>query len=72
LSVVTISIVNTNGREILLDWQQMGLEELASHGYDEARFVEEMDRNLPAHEEIGREMATRFAAIVDARAAAVA
>jgi GMP synthase-like glutamine amidotransferase len=59
-------------REILLDWQRMGPEELASHGYDEARFVEEMDRHLPAHEAIGRDMAVRFAAIVDARAAAVA
>jgi GMP synthase-like glutamine amidotransferase len=59
-------------REILLDWQRLGAEELAAHGYDEVRFLEEMDRNLPAHEAIGRDMADRFAAVVDARTAAVA
>jgi GMP synthase-like glutamine amidotransferase len=59
-------------REILLEWQRLGLEELASHGYDDARFLDEMDRHLPAHEEIGRDMGRRFAAVVDARAAAVA
>jgi GMP synthase (glutamine-hydrolysing) len=59
-------------REILLDWQRQGAEELTAHGYDEGRFLAEMDRNLPAHEAIGRDMAGRFAAVVDARAAAVA
>ena len=59
-------------RDILLGWQREGTEELLSHGYDRDRFMTEMARLLPAHEAVGREMANRFAAQVDARTSAAA
>jgi GMP synthase-like glutamine amidotransferase len=48
-------------RDILLSWQRMAPDELARFGYDEARYLAALDRNGPAHEAIGRDMAARFA-----------
>jgi GMP synthase-like glutamine amidotransferase len=48
-------------REVLLEWGREGIDELARHGYDEARYLREMDENLPAHQAIGADMGRRFA-----------
>jgi GMP synthase-like glutamine amidotransferase len=55
-------------RDVLLDWEGEGRDELARHGYDHDRYVRELDLYLPAHEAIGREMGSRFAAFAEARA----
>jgi GMP synthase (glutamine-hydrolysing) len=50
-------------RDILLDWQRQGGDELAANGYDEERFAHELDLHLEPHMAIGRDMAERFAAV---------
>jgi GMP synthase (glutamine-hydrolysing) len=55
-------------REILMNWMRWGLPELEEAGYTKERYLAELERNLAAHEAIGRGMAERFAAIAAARA----
>ena len=59
-------------REILLAWARWGGEDLAAAGYTQERYMEELERNLGRHEEIGRGMAERFAEIAAARARSAA
>lgn len=57
-------------REILLDWEREGREELDRHGIDHERYVRELDQHLPAHESIGADMGRRFAQLASERAQA--
>jgi GMP synthase-like glutamine amidotransferase len=59
-------------REILLEWARWGGEDLAQAGYTQDRYMEELERNLPPHEEIGRGMAERFAEVAATRARSAA
>ena len=59
-------------REILLAWARWGGEDLAAAGYSQERYMEELERNLARHEEIGRGMAERFAEIAATRARSAA
>jgi GMP synthase (glutamine-hydrolysing) len=59
-------------REILLAWARWGGEDLARSGYTQERYMEELERNLPRHQEIGRDMAERFAEIAATRARSAA
>jgi GMP synthase (glutamine-hydrolysing) len=59
-------------RDILMNWLRWGKPELEQAGYTEERYLAELDRNLEAHEAIGRGMAERFAAIAAARARSAA
>lgn len=56
-------------REILLAWQREAPDELEQAGYPHERYLDELERNLPAHEALGREMAERFARVAAERAA---
>jgi len=55
-------------RDILLAWARWGGEDLAAAGYTQERYMEELERNLGRHEEIGRGMAERFAELAATRA----
>jgi GMP synthase-like glutamine amidotransferase len=55
-------------RPILEDWGREGADELARHGYDQARYRRELDEHLPDHEAIGADMGRRFAAYAESRA----
>jgi GMP synthase-like glutamine amidotransferase len=57
-------------REILLEWEREGREDLDRHGVDHEQFVRDLDQHLPAHEAIGVDMAQRFAELALARAQA--
>jgi GMP synthase-like glutamine amidotransferase len=59
-------------REILLAWARWGGEDLGRSGYTQERYMEELERNLPRHQEIGRDMAERFAEIAATRARSAA
>jgi GMP synthase-like glutamine amidotransferase len=59
-------------RDILLTWARWGGEDLAQAGYSQERYMEELERHLPPHEEIGRGMAERFAEIAATRARSAA
>jgi GMP synthase (glutamine-hydrolysing) len=50
-------------RDILVSWADLAPDELAEYGYDRARYDAELDRHGPAHEAIGRDMASRFAEV---------
>ena len=57
-------------RDILLDWEREGREELERQGIDHERFARDLDQHLPAHEAIGVDMGRRFAELALARAQA--
>jgi GMP synthase (glutamine-hydrolysing) len=59
-------------RDILLAWARWGGEDLAESGYTQERYMEELDRYLGRHQEIGRGMAERFAEIAATRARSAA
>jgi GMP synthase (glutamine-hydrolysing) len=59
-------------REILLAWARWGGEDLGRSGYTQERYMEELEHNLPRHQEIGRDMAERFAEIAATRARSAA
>jgi GMP synthase-like glutamine amidotransferase len=50
-------------RDILVSWLDAAPQELERFGYDHAAFLDAVDRHLPAHEAIGRDMAARFAEV---------
>jgi GMP synthase (glutamine-hydrolysing) len=55
-------------RDTLLNWQSWAPDELEAAGYPRDRFLAELERNLPPHEAIGRDLAGRFADVALARA----
>ena len=57
-------------RDILLDWEREGREDLERQGIDHDRFLRDLDQYLPPHEAIGSDMARRFAELALARAQA--
>jgi GMP synthase-like glutamine amidotransferase len=59
-------------REILLSWARWGGDDLAQSGYTQERYMKELDRYLGRHQEIGRDMAERFAEIAATRARSAA
>lgn len=50
-------------REILMDWLELGGEQLSQHGIDRNRYLFELDAHLDHHMQIGRTLADRFAAL---------
>ena len=55
-------------RRLLLDWWDEGEEYLREAGYDHARYMRELKAYHELHEQIGRDMAERFAVYAAARA----
>ncbi len=53
--------------QLLLNWWDEGQEELRAAGYDQARFTREAAEHHARHQEIGRDMAERFARLAAAR-----
>ncbi len=54
-------------RRLLLDWWDEGEEYLREAGYDHARYMRELEAHHALHEQIGRDMAERFAAYAASR-----
>ena len=54
-------------RQLLMDWWDEGEEYLLEAGYDHARYLRELDAHQLLHEQIGRDMAERFADVAAGR-----
>jgi GMP synthase-like glutamine amidotransferase len=55
-------------RPVLLEWMEMGADELSANGYPREEFIRALDVHLPDHNRIGRALAERFAAVAAAEA----
>ena len=59
-------------RDILLTWARWGGDDLVKSGYTQERYMDDLERYLGRHQEIGRDMAERFAEIAATRARSAA
>jgi GMP synthase (glutamine-hydrolysing) len=50
-------------RPMLLEWAEMGKDDLQANGYPDDSFVASIDEHLEQHERIGRTLAERFAGV---------
>jgi GMP synthase (glutamine-hydrolysing) len=50
-------------RQLLLEWMELGAEELTANGYPREAFVRALEEHLPEHDRVGRTLAERFAAV---------
>ncbi len=59
-------------RDSLMTWLDAAEDDLAANGYPREAFLRSLDEQLPAHMEIGRELARRLGSVIERRSSAAA